>query len=490
MNFIDLLDDKEQRLLTIFYHCVTQGSITIDELLSNIHVSKPTLFSYIQEINDYHYPKYNSNILFSNSNQIFIKNNLNIDLLFFYKDLAKTSIPATILSQLFLKGTLSISELAEACHCSTVLLYRKIKKLNLFLESYNIQILLSPVRLCGAEEQIRYIYKCFFWSIYRGIEWPFVNLPRQELLDLVQKKTPFLLSYQASVMKESILYDIAIIMTRRKMNYFVSHIITQNMNSPLTKILSSFESLNKSQRLPSISKFENSYILALLEIPSFVSNDPSVTNEMYHFYQHQNHISYEILVFIIQILKQYLTPSDYLKINNPSFKMDVIRTFFILFYFEGDKNNFFPFSKKQHKTNLYLKQLIFHITEKARNKHPLLYKKEAFWTERLSKILATTLSFKKYLPEISILIDTDIDALDNRLIGQIKEFGYNCSFSNFSNPSQLDEYDLLLSNAISAYNMNEVFIFFHQQLTPFDCTLLEKKLHDLTIKKIAHTFTF
>ncbi|WP_149023052.1 helix-turn-helix domain-containing protein [Listeria floridensis] len=483
MEFIDLLNNKDRRMLILLHELVKNGSISIDELLARISVTKKTLLKTVDELNQFDLTDSNKSIIHIDKNRIYILENLNPALLVLYKKVVHHSIPSIILTKLFHMETPSINQLAEECASSSVIIYKQIKALNRFLELYDIQIKLSPLRLSGSEEQIRFFYKHFFWYIFHGIDWPFKNVTESELTNLIQLQAPFLIPPKSNTIKESILFDIAIILSRRRNQQFISRQITYYPDSPLNKVIYSAGSFQNIDSPKTYHFLEKSYSMALLETDSPVSDEPSLMQEMLFFYQQEDSTFYRMMMTLMEIFREKLTKNDFQKIDIIPFKMKIIRLFFRIFYFKGEKNSLFPFLNEEETENSFLTHLLEFSIVRLLHSFPELDKNAQILYTRLKTLLSSNLSFTSYLPTVTILLDIDTEPLREHISHQIQSLDYNCIF--LDHPSISAECDLLISNSIlPSIECDEAFIFSHKKLTNYDCTLLNQRLAQITKTKI------
>nr|WP_281348888.1 helix-turn-helix domain-containing protein [Listeria valentina] len=378
----------------------------------------------------------------------------------------------------------SIAEVAQECSVSSSIVYKNIEYLNEFLINYDLEVRLSPLRLSGNEKQIRFFYKQFFWFVFHGLKWPFNNISEQELADIIQQEAPFLLTGKTNILRESILFDIAIIVSRRRNKQFISSQVSYFTNSPLNKIICSAGALQNINTPKEYQLLERSYHIALLEGDSPLSKDFNLMQELLYFYRDQNSIPYQLMIYLMEIISRFLTSTDFTIINTISFKMNVIRLFSQLFYFKGEKKFFFPLlNKEENCQNPFLVNLLDFLVKELINYCPELSHDLVSLKQKLKNLLANYISFTKYLPEIIILLDNDISPLRERIIYQIKSLNYNCIFIEYPDCSQ--DYDLLLSNSIVLnLECDKFFMFSYNELTAHDCVLLEQKLKHITHEKL------
>lgn len=99
-----------------------------------------------------------------------------------------------MMSLLFFKDEMTLTELANELFVSLSTLKRLIDKVNIYLKKeFDIKIITNPVQVVGEEYQIRLFYIKYFSEAYNMSEWPFGNLVNENnlgrLVSLMISKT-------------------------------------------------------------------------------------------------------------------------------------------------------------------------------------------------------------------------------------------------------------------------------------------------------------
>lgn len=309
-------------------------------------------------------------------------------------------------------------------------------------------------------------------------------VPKDELIEEIENTAPYLASHHTNMIQETILYDIAVILSRRTTKNFITKQITHSPTSPINKILYNSGRLVELGSPKEFVKLENSFTLAILEGPSIVNRDYSLTHELFFHYQNNPTDAYQMLLTLMECLQTFLTNEDYRTIDTTTIKMQFLQTFSMVNYFKGLKEDFIPFRDKQEKNNLFLDQIVQKVIHKLVTSYPNLVVSKEVLRRQLSRILIDNLDFTKYLPVITILIDFDMNPLHNHLIKQIKMLDYHCLFLSYlDTPTNCD---LLISSSVpSNLSSSKVFTLFHRNLTHNDYQLLDCLLSELTREKLA-----
>lgn len=85
------------------------------------------------------------------------------------------SVHFILLDRLFKKKYVTLMEIIEETYISESSLRKIIMYLNHLLKKFHLKIRTKNgfVYFCGKETQIRYFGYQFYWSVYRGVSWPF-----------------------------------------------------------------------------------------------------------------------------------------------------------------------------------------------------------------------------------------------------------------------------------------------------------------------------
>ena len=157
MRYEELLEKKEQiqvEILSILFQ--EKGRIPFQKLAAQIDVSRPSLDTYLSELQDFGASLGKKFNLVRDQTDVILEmdEHLNFDLILVY--LLKQSIKFNLLRLLLEERNPSILELSMKLLISESTLFRKIKECNQLLKEFHIKI--KNIQLIGQEEQIRYFY--------------------------------------------------------------------------------------------------------------------------------------------------------------------------------------------------------------------------------------------------------------------------------------------------------------------------------------------
>lgn len=190
--------------------------ISLEEIATEFDVSVRTLERDITEINavDKHFIVQHKAVGYEIENTVLID-----DLLL---DISEQSPLFVIVQNIYEEIYLTIDEWADDLFLSSSALYRYLSSLKNILKDFNLTLSLTPVKIEGAEVDIRYFYFYFFYSTndispkYR---------PGQELFDIFKKNYDFFIEntdIEGSVQHRSILYWIMIVNKRIEQGHHIT----------------------------------------------------------------------------------------------------------------------------------------------------------------------------------------------------------------------------------------------------------------------------
>lgn len=184
--FIDKTAEKKLALFKLLFFA--DEPISVKDILTQLHFSKSTLFRYLKELEEdlaltfepqsFLLTNENNEYSFKSENQLdksLIVNRLNL----YY---IKNSIRFKIITAFYKKRYTSVDEIANDLYVSPSYLYRQLKDIYPLLDDFHLKITFKlephqPINLIGTEIHLRFFAVCFYWSAFKGIEWPFKHLP-------------------------------------------------------------------------------------------------------------------------------------------------------------------------------------------------------------------------------------------------------------------------------------------------------------------------
>lgn len=189
-----------------------------------------------------------------------------------YRSILKNNIAFNFIEKLFYDDTKTVFELADELFISSSTLFRIIKKLNVSLKKYYVQIQTHPCKMISEnEDTIRYFYLNYFAECYSHLEWPHTAINQEiyeQLLLLLMKEN-------------NIIIDIADF-NRLKLWTVIPFVRTQQGN--YTEITSS----NYSKMIPDFSKFQPA--IAMIEKTLGISLNKKFLDQVFSVFINNDYV--------------------------------------------------------------------------------------------------------------------------------------------------------------------------------------------------------
>ncbi|OJG55551.1 hypothetical protein RV06_GL001133 [Enterococcus haemoperoxidus] len=177
-----LLNEKSKKKIQLFTELLYRENeeISFSYLQNFLGVSLSTLKRYFQELSTdiKNNKSFTQIVLIRNVGGYVIQNHSAhaMDYLIIQLRLSyfESSLQFKIILELLLNHYNSVEDLAEKLYISPPHLYKNINILNIELERYPLKIVFHPTtNFQGKEKYVRMLNFYFFWSVYRGIAWPY-----------------------------------------------------------------------------------------------------------------------------------------------------------------------------------------------------------------------------------------------------------------------------------------------------------------------------
>lgn len=108
-----------------------------------------------------------------------------------YRSVLKNSLAFRFIERLIYDETKTVVELADELFISSSTLVRLIKKINVPLKAYYVQVQTNPCKMISEDEEtIRYFYISYFSERYSSLEWPYKTINQsffEQLLMFIAK---------------------------------------------------------------------------------------------------------------------------------------------------------------------------------------------------------------------------------------------------------------------------------------------------------------
>lgn len=187
-----VLEANERRRLEVIEHLYASNRwLTLKEIAQNTASSERILKQDMIMLRE----QFSKEVLQTSHRGIRLVLPSNKDIDDVYRLILKNSLAFNFIEQLIYDETKTVTELAEELFVSPSTLIRLIKKINLSLGAYYVQVQTNPCKMISeSEENIRYFYISYFSERYSNFEWPFKTIDQsffeQFLLSLAKLVYP------------------------------------------------------------------------------------------------------------------------------------------------------------------------------------------------------------------------------------------------------------------------------------------------------------
>lgn len=133
----------------------------------------------------------------------------------------KRSLSYKILDNLFQKRNLNYQRLAKLLFVSPSTIYRKVKKIQLFLEENGLSLNLTNFSIAGPEWLVREFFYRVYWSVLKSGQWPFNEFSYQQIGHAYQRTIKGVALKLSKVEEIQFYYRLAINQIRHRSGFFI-----------------------------------------------------------------------------------------------------------------------------------------------------------------------------------------------------------------------------------------------------------------------------
>lgn len=151
-----------------------------------------------------------------------------IESLYFSKTLGYKMLNLIIQSR-----DMTIDGLCTSLAISSSTLYRKLKKIELFLKHNSIHFNMSTLKISGEEHLIREFFYRMYWSVVKSNDWPFKNVLLADLEKDYETKMMVMKLNLTTIEKHQFFYRLAIIHLRNQSRFFLESSAEIQLIAPL-----------------------------------------------------------------------------------------------------------------------------------------------------------------------------------------------------------------------------------------------------------------
>lgn len=185
-NFYMKPIDKQKYDLFVFIY-FNEENITINDLADFFLISTTSANRCIRQLNeDFQQIFQNDSVKIVSINNLYYLQNDSGKPIPYVNDILRlnyfrNTTKFKIIEALLVKNFQSINQLSEYLYISSPHLYKAIKDLNSLLETFKIKITfktndISSNIVSEKEQNIRIFFCFYYWSIFKGLEWPFKKM--------------------------------------------------------------------------------------------------------------------------------------------------------------------------------------------------------------------------------------------------------------------------------------------------------------------------
>ncbi|KAF1298340.1 hypothetical protein BAU15_13770 [Enterococcus sp. JM4C] len=397
------------------------------------------------------------------------------------------NLTMNLVEQFLFDEFVSLEQFCQEHYVSHSSMRRKLKKVNEFLKTKQLRISLVERTVIGREEDVRHFYYQLYWSVFRGVKWPFPHIDRDSILqaiDTIEKKLS--LSFRPSA-KEKFAYFYAISAIRRKQGHTVRLEIaisefmkTNPFYKPLKEVIGQLY-LGK-QIL--VNESELLSVLIVLQVTPGIEDKISPWNSVLLQHREQNTSMYQVSQFWIHSFEHFFDLS-FPEENKDEILQKLIRCHYRTYLLRHDID-FIPHYKYSDELRdtlpIFNRQLeeFFTFLQKSPYKETFINKEFLF--PRYALIALKHLNLVEKEKQIVLAIETDSSKVFEDLIKEkiVISFGgqYDFKYVKSSEP-----HDLLIANYPLEGADPEKTIYIRSEINTRDWLILGEEFAALIKRK-------
>lgn len=226
-DIFDLLEDQNKIMLKLL-EIISESHrwYSVNELSSRLNVVERTIQRYIHQLEDtvaqynevkdsyiqLNYEKYNGIQLETDSGSNYIE---------FKTYILETDITIHILKKIMFEEFYSVKKYAMTYFVSENAIRKSLKKINIFLDLYNLSLSRSSFQVVGEEKNIRIIAYIVGWVTFKGVTWPFDSIDQRKAYQTVDNfSEAFKLTF-SNIQRKQMAYMLAINLIRFRKNHVI-----------------------------------------------------------------------------------------------------------------------------------------------------------------------------------------------------------------------------------------------------------------------------
>ncbi|MGX7419398.1 helix-turn-helix domain-containing protein [Carnobacterium gallinarum] len=335
-RFFDRMSYRKVTLLRILSS--ESRVFSLNELVEYLNISKKTLVKSLVVLQDEIFEEGYPDSLIEKSNQGYFMGL--VDTIAIKKielNYLKSSTLFQLYNEIFNGDFRDITEFSLRHYLSYTSVYNRINESQNVLSSFKLQFGFNGTSiLIGSELQIRYFYFKFYWASYWGTNWPFINVNREELSEIIEIMEMFNQKPLEIPEYEYALYWVAICISRNRSGYLIENktdldkalLNSQLFNSFKDELNEPVKKLCKQNILEEIL-----FLFKVLLMSRGVIREGSFPIELLLTFQKENLIEYQLssqwlsvfmeeyqLTFDVQQYNKFFTQLIYIHMKEVNFR--------------------------------------------------------------------------------------------------------------------------------------------------------------------------
>lgn len=458
--FID--NDVKKKIEILDYLRNIEGYKNGIEIAHELSIDRKTSYKYLEELLIFAEEQKVSSLLdYVKGKGYRVNENHTKEYLFLKKKMVESCFPIIFLIKLLSKDE-SLTNLIEKYHISEAFINKKMCEMRKNLEEYSLTIVYKKgfFSIEGPENEIRFFYFNFLWTIYRGSEWKYAGISQDELLKSLNHYIEKLNIPVSGNGRLQIAYFLAINIIRYSRKKEISTDFFNTEYNALFTLIGKetglqkywFTKINK-------SKIESNYFLA------FLSTRVTFTLKYKDLYlENNNHIEHTQAWLATQEVITYfdknICPLDSDKKDEFKKYLYSINLYADFFYDKKDHLGFFLNSSTE-KYLIRTTNIFKEMCEKLYIKTGYsLFEKVEYLVNQYSLALAKVEDLTFLEPQISVLVDTDMPYSETKIflreLSNITTLHFNVVLCDRYKDIQLEQkYDLLVTTTDINYSLVE-----------------------------------
>lgn len=370
--------------------------------------------------------------------------------------LVQSTLKYQLLHEIFFEDFRTMYQFAQKHYISESTAHRKINELKLQLKEYGITLRRSSYVAQGEEMTIRMYLHMTFWRLFRGKIWPFPTISQSDVKQIATQVMSFFDVQFNEIKQRRLEYMIGAFLLRKSQKHVVK------LRPELLYFLKDNSVFHRfctfmAPSLPNYFQSETelaSLFFVLMTREEYYSY-PAIFQEIYAIHEQKNTWAYQALCETEQLIIKAQEERGQVAKPIPTEAKGYLLSGHVFAYLfphikETINGNGVHFWNQQQAKNPTLKKwmndLLLQLWKDTKNP---AFENTEFLGERYLTVLKAMPNFAPVLPEITLLLMTDLPLFEEKLLMRdLQQFFKNSYQLHFLPPnSQAEPVDLLISTS-------------------------------------------